>query len=173
MVPVGLSPEDTESMLLESAHRKVESQHNVIEQLEQKCAVLLGFALVSVVEVLGFLLLVAADHGQRATSEPFWVHAVFYSALGLVLLGGVVGLGALRGNASYYFHASDFRSLREKASDKAAFLHAMLDGVEEAISGNWRVIRHKRIELRVSSVFVGIALFFYAILVGRIFSSRF
>jgi hypothetical protein len=165
--------ENTLGIFLDAAHTKIESQQAMIEQLDQKCSVVLGFSLVSVVEVLGFLLLVAAEHVPATSHEPFWVHSLFYIALGSLIIGSLVGLLALRGNPTHCFRAHDFRMLRDQSEDPEKLIGSLTDSAETAITRNWQVIRHKRMELKIASGAIAIAVFLYAILVARIFSSRF
>ncbi|MBB5063301.1 hypothetical protein [Granulicella mallensis] len=164
---------DVHNLLLEAANRKLESQNSVIELLDQKSSVVLGFSLVSVVELLGFLLLVASEHGKAVSPEPGWIHTLFYLSLILVFIGSLAGLLALRGNPSHGFHALEFKSLRANQSGYEVLVEALLESVEMAIIRNHGVIRHKRIEQRVATFAIGSALVFYTFLVARIFSSRF
>jgi hypothetical protein len=59
------SREQVTSFLLEVAQKKLDNQRGVVEQLDQQSSVLPNFSLVSVVELLGFLLLVAAEHSRH------------------------------------------------------------------------------------------------------------
>ncbi|MGO8793457.1 MAG: hypothetical protein ACLQLC_01430 [Candidatus Sulfotelmatobacter sp.] len=168
-----LVPNETvESLLAEVGARKVASQHDVIEQLDNKSSVLLGFSLVSVVELLGFLLLVAAENPNARHSQPFWVIVVFLAALVSVLGASVAGFLALRHNSSHAFRASDFADLRQKR-EVGEFRNGLLDRIDAAMKLNFEVIRQKRIWFRIVMFAVGLALMFYTILAARFFVSSF
>lgn len=166
------SPESPESLLVEAGNSKLASQRSVIEQLENKSSVLLGFSLVSIVEVLGFLLLVASEHAQAATSEPCWVHSTFYLALVSVVIASGAGIFAMRGNSSHSFHASAFPDYRKK-NNLNELKAEMLESIEGSIRRNHEVIGKKRAALGVAMVAIGVALVLYSILVARLFCSRF
>lgn len=162
-----------EGLLLDTAQKKLDSQQEVIAQLDQKSSVILGFSVVSVVEIAGFLLLVAGEGGQMASPQPWQVHLIFYFALICTVLGSALGLIALRGNASHCFHASEFEQLRVESRDEQKFFAAILSYIQGALDRNYRVIRHKRTYLHWSMIATGAAVLVYTSLVASIFHSKF
>ena len=87
---------ETISFLFDAGLKKISDQTAVSDSLDSKIGVLLGFVVVSVAEVFGFLLLAAADN---TASSPRFTHLtlfLFLLSLAFVVaatISGMLGLG--------------------------------------------------------------------------------
>lgn len=163
----------TTDFLLDIANRKIESQHEVIAALDQKCSVLLGFSLISVIEMLGFLLLVAVEQPRNGTREPSWVHFIFHVAMILVVAGSAILLLSLRGVSYHAISASEFCGLCSAAIDYREVTTLVLANSGRAMIRNFLVIRHRRIRIRIAAVVIGVGLVLFAVLAARMFETHF
>jgi hypothetical protein len=168
------TPNDaTIDFLVDVANRKIESQHEVIGELDQKCSVLLGFSLVSVIEMLGFLLLVAVEQPTNGTREPSWVHFVFHLAMILVVIGSAILLLSLKGVAYHAISAAEFCALCDVTKDYREIASAVLANSGRAMTRNFLVIRQRRRKIRVAAVVIGVGLVLFAVLAARMFEMHF
>ena len=171
---IGTGPNNaTIDFLLDVANRKIESQHEVIGELDQKCSVLLGFSLISVIEMLGFLLLVAVERPSNGTHEPSWVHFIFHLAMILVVAGSAILLLSLRGVAYHAISASEFCGLCDITRDYREVATSVLANSGRAMVRNYLVIRHRRIRIRLAASVIGVGLVLFAVLAARMFETHF
>ena len=166
-------PDPRLSLLLDIASKKIDSQHSVLGQLDEKCSVLLGFSLVSVIEMLGFLLLVAVEHPTSEYHEPRWVHFVFPSALLLVVVGSVILLLALRGVTYHLISAPEFCDLCDSKKGYVEVADEVISTSGRAMIRNFLVIRHRRIRMRIAACLIGMGLLFFAVLAAHMFRAHF
>jgi len=167
--------DETHALMLEIGRLKIDSQQHVIQQLENKAAVVLGFALVSVVEVLGFLLLVAVEPVASPWIRPNGVRFFFICGILAIVAGSLSGLLALRGNASNAIRASRFLELSSGSVEvsSAEIDAALLEGMQAAMRRNSEVIRIKRAELLAAAALTAIGLCCYTVVVVELFLLRY
>lgn len=120
-VPNFDSPND---FLFEMGMRELELQKEMRDHIDDKTGVVLGFALVSIIELLGFLLLVAAEKGYFGGIH--WTFfAVFGVGLASVLVSAVFCVLEIWPARYYYLDLGQLR-LRAKDGGSSSTLRASL-----------------------------------------------
>jgi len=89
-VPGEAKPGD--DFLYEYGLHELKQMSDDYDALDEKTGVVLGLALVSIAEILGFLLLAAAEHNRLNTPHPIVITCFFYAGLLMTVAAVVTGL---------------------------------------------------------------------------------
>jgi hypothetical protein len=151
---------------------KIRDQIEMFDALDSKTGVIVGFVVVSIVEILGFLLLAAADATPaQINGTPifsFWV--VVFFGLGLLssFLSTCFGLLALRVRA--FAIGFDYEKLVGGAMLQERELKTLfLDDLVKSVRANAQVLDDKVRYAKIASLLVLAGLLCYTIVVARVF----
>jgi hypothetical protein len=89
--PRGLSDED----FLKLLSSYMEGDGRAFDRLDSKAGLVLGFAMVSLAEILGFLLLAAGENHKINSIHPRLVEGFFIAGLSLIVTGAIFSTLAL------------------------------------------------------------------------------
>jgi hypothetical protein len=168
IVPAEVRPGD--DFLYEYGHLELKKLSDDFDSLDEKTAVVLGFALVSIAEILGFLLLGAAEQNHIHTTHPIAFSCFFYTGLGLTMASVFTGLlELLPRNYDAGPTLEDLRPLAGEAPEKikAALIHALdtaCDHNDDINTTKWRFAV-------ATAILVGVSLICYAVAAAYLFAS--
>jgi len=152
------APEQDSRFLLEIMQADLNIHVSALQQIQSAAAIILGFALAATAELLGFLLLLAADHPVASSimkSVPLTYRTPgAYVFLGLLLIG-------YAGFYSLLVLGSPLRQPSTKALAVAIFgtdeqVRAAFNQVDKNITSFANQVNQKRTQLRFA-VFTGLA----------------
>jgi hypothetical protein len=138
-----------------------------IERLDTKTGVILGFVVVSVAEILGFLLLVAGEKNKLEVLHRNWFEAVLVFALVCVSLATVFGCWELIPRKTHigfflkFIKHLDPALASEDKQAKATFLL-----LEDAAASKHRVLVAKSWLMLLTVLCTTLAIFAYVVLVA-------
>ncbi len=161
------------SYLLQIAAKKVDSQGNNFDQLDAKTGVLLGFALVAVVQVLAALFQLWTSSPNPHTGVPSFAHPhlfAFFFGLGVLAIAVSAGCGL----ASLLPKTFDYGPSLDDLSESATFdLHDMqskaLDIYVQAIRENRKSNRKKALLASWGAGLLFVALLFLVVSIGILY----
>jgi hypothetical protein len=122
-------PPDTINFIFKAGLKKISDQVAISDSIDSKIGLLLGFVVVSVAEVFGFLLLAAADNAKPGPRYTRFTLLLFILSLGFVLaatIAGVVGLGMRKFALGYRYDALVARAKHSPDELKLIFLDDLL-----------------------------------------------
>jgi hypothetical protein len=168
IVPAEVKPGD--DFLYEYGQLELKKLSDDFDSLDEKTAVVLGFALVSIAEILGFLLLGAAEQNRIHTPHPIAFACFFYMGLVLTMASVVTGLLELWPRS--YDAGPTLEDLRPLAGEspekiKAALIYALdaaCDRNDDINTTKWRFAA-------ATALLVGSSLICYAIAAAYLFAS--
>ena len=153
--------------------RKISDQIGVFDAIDSKTGVIVGFVVVSIVEILGFLLLAAAEAttpAQLSGTPIFSLSVVIFFGLGLFcsFLSTCSGLLALRVRA--FAIGFDYEKLVGGASLPVAELKTVfLDDLVSSVRTNRQILDEKVRYARTASLLVLAGLLCYTVVVAKVF----
>jgi hypothetical protein len=156
----------------ETGLTKIRDQIEIFDTLDSKIGVIVGFVVVSIVELLGFLLLAGADtNGQIIKGvSAFSLSVEVFFGMGLVcsFLSTVAGLVALRVRA--FAVGVDYEKLVSGANLENQELKTLFLGdLVESVRKNMEVLKKKAWWATASSWLVLAGLLCYTVVVAQIF----
>jgi hypothetical protein len=152
---------------------KIKDQIGVFDAIDSKTGVIVGFVVVSIVEILGFLLLAAAEATTPAqlSGTPIFslcVQIFFGSGLLCSFLSTCFGLLALRIRA--FAIGFDYEKLVGGASlTKAELQTIFLDDLLSSVRTNKQILDEKIRYARAATSLVLIGLLCYTVVVAQVF----
>jgi hypothetical protein len=152
---------------------KIRDQIQMFDALDSKTGVIVGFVVVSIVEILGFLLLAAAEATtptQLSGTPMFSLLVMVFFGIGLLcsFLSTVFGLLALR--VREFAIGFDYEKLVGGADLKIEELKTLfLDDLVASVRTNKRILEEKVIYAKTASLLVLAGLLCYPIVVARLF----
>ncbi len=155
--------------------RKIGDQIEMFDALDSKTGVIVGFVVVSIVELLGFLILAAAEAVQpiQLHHSPAFscvVGIFFFSGLLLSIFSTWLGLRAIR--VRQFAIGFDYARMLGLANLKAAELKAIfLDDLLQSVNSNERVLNDKVKFAKASAISVLVGLMCYTMVVAMLFLS--
>ncbi len=158
--------------VLQLAVREEEQLAHRANWLDTKTAAVLGFVIVAVAELLGFLFLASAEKSKFQTVHTCLLGLVFFSGLGALLVASLVGLAELRPMGFKFGAGAELLAPHVDEEPTKVRLLA-LDSLRGTISGNRRIVDKKASLTKVTVLFVAIALLLFAAAVTILFLSLF
>lgn len=161
--------------ICEIGMQRIRDQMEIFNALDTKAGLILGFIVVSVAEVLGYLILAAAE-AEKMRSSPYLsepVSCLFFLGLGTVGLATICGFMALRTrdfSLGVELSKMILQAKHSNWSDEALWA-SFLDVVSESISSNNKSIHKKEKYTNLAALFVVIGLICYTLVLGIIFRS--
>lgn len=155
--------------------RKISDQIEMFDAIDSKTGVIIGFVVVSIVEILGFLILAAAEATQASqlhSSVAFSCAVGFFFFLGLILsiLSTWLGLRAIR--VREFALGFDYGKLLGLANLKEEELKALFLGdLLQSVNSNERVLNDKVKSAKAAAALVLMGLVCYTTDVGILFVS--
>ncbi len=146
--------------------RKISDQIEVLDALDSKTGLIVGFVVVSIVEILGFLLLAAAEATKHEPSVILsrGIALLFVLGLLLSLLSTVLGFMALR--VREFAIGFDYPQLVSDANLPEKQLKArFLDDLVRSVQLNKGVLEEKVRYARAATRFAVVGLICYTIVV--------
>jgi hypothetical protein len=143
-----------------------ESDQTLFQNIDSKAGMVLGFALVTIAELLGFLLLVVAEGRILKMSHPHLVSALFWAGM-VFLIGGSV-------SATLALYPRPFFSgiaIRSIDANNPLTLEGLLQLINTMKTTNAPYLKKKHLMTRVASVLVPAGLLCLAFVVLLLFSS--
>lgn len=145
----------------------------MFDALDSKTGVIVGFVVVSIVEILGFLLLAAAEAttpAQLSGRPIFSVCVVIFFGIGLLcsFLSTVFGLLALR--VREFAIGFDYEKLVGGANLQVPELKTIfLDDLVASVRTNKRILDEKVWDAKIASLPVLAGLLCYTVVVAQVF----
>jgi len=152
---------------------KIRDQIEMFDALDSKTGVIVGFVVVSIVEILGFLLLAAAEAttpAQLGGTPIFSLPVVIFFGLGLFcsFLSTVFGLLALR--VREFAIGFDYEKLVGGADlDVRELKTLFLDDLVASVRTNKRILEEKVMYAKTASLLVLAGLLCYTVVVAQVF----
>ncbi len=152
---------------------KIRDQIEMFDALDSKTGVIVGFVVVSIVEILGFLLLAAAEAttpAQLGGTPIFSLSVVIFFGLGLVcsFLSTVFGLLALR--VRKFAIGFDYEKLVGGATLQVKELKTIFLGdLVASVRTNKQILDEKVKYAKIASFLVLTGLLCYTVVVARVF----
>ncbi len=167
-VPSEAKPGD--DFLYEYGMLELKQQSDNYDKLDEKTGVVLGFALISIAEILGFLLLGAVEKNRLTTSHPVVVTCFFYAGLLATVAAVVTGLLELLPRS--FSTGPTLEDLRPLAGEKPEMIKAaMVHALDCACDQNDEVNDAKSNLALATAVLVGGSLFCYAVAAAYLFAA--
>jgi hypothetical protein len=128
-----------------------------IERLDEKTSVILGFVIVSVAEILGFLLLVSAEARKVGPVFPPWVLRSLFLGFLCILVAMILGLWELLPRKTHIGFSVRLIELMDSKghSSEDGRMQATLALLEAAIDSKSVVLRAKARLALWTALFVG------------------
>src|SRR5713226_4992889 len=104
--------EQSVTAVLELAVHEEEQLANRANWLDTKTGAVLGFVIVSIAELLGFLFLASVERTRFSTIHPYWVAAVFVTGLVALIVAMLLGLLELAPMGFQYGASTEFLALQ-------------------------------------------------------------
>jgi hypothetical protein len=143
-----------------------------IERLDTKTGVILGFVIVSVAEILGFLLLIAGEKNKLVVVHPKVFVVVFAFALTCVLIATVLGCWEMFPRSTHQgFFLRLIKTIDPALRNEDSQVRATLLLLEEAATSKYRVLANKARLMMLTVLFAMVAVFAYVALVGLLITS--
>lgn len=143
-----------------------------IERLDTKTGVILGFVIVSVAEILGFLLLIAGEKNKLVVVHPKVFVVVFAFALTCVLIATVLGCWEMFPRSTHQgFFLRLIKTIDPALRNEDSRVRATLLLLEEAATSKYRVLANKARLMMLTVLFAMVAVFAYVALVGLLITS--
>lgn len=146
-IPPALAVPPSIDFIWEMGLRKIRDQIQVFEALDSKVGVILGFVVVSIVEILGFLILAAAEATtpvQLQHSQAFTCGVTVIFVFGLVLSISSTYLGLLALRIQNFAIGFDYGKMVERANLTEHELKAtFVDDLMQSINENERELADK------------------------------
>lgn len=157
-------------LVWEMGLRKIGDQIELFDALDSKTGVIVGFVVVSIVEILGFLILAATEVKDLNHSPALSRIVVVFFFGGLVssLVSTLVGLRALR--VREFAIGFDYKKFVEAANLPPAEIKTrFLDDLLQSVEKNKVVLREKVTSAKIAAAFVLLGIVCYAIVVAMVF----
>jgi ABC-type Na+ efflux pump permease subunit len=143
-----------------------------VERLDTKAGVVLGFVIVSVAEILGFLLLIAGENHKLQVAHPYWVFTLFGVALASVGLATVLGCLELAPRRTHVgFDLKFMQTIDPDLSDEDNQVRTTLLLMEDARKSKMKVLKSKSTLMFWMIISAAGAIFAYIALVALLLSS--
>ena len=159
-------------VVLELALHEEEQLANRANWLDTKTGAVLGFAIVSVAELLGFLLLASKDGTKLSITHPCLLAAVFVLGLVSLLLAMILGLVELAPMGFEYGASTEFLSLLIDKEEHEIRLQCV-DSLRKTSVVNRAIVQKKAKLTKTTALAVGAALLCYTVAVVMLFYSLF
>jgi hypothetical protein len=160
------SNSDTVNFLLQHALREIDTQNDDRNGLDTKTGVVLGFALVSLAQIVAALFTLPPDK-MHVSSHPHILAVLFIGGSVAVALATVCGLLALRPTPFESFSVADDLAKPNAVHDQLS--SEILAILRDAIPGNDARFAKKARHSERTVYFVGIAVFCYTGVAALIF----
>lgn len=173
MLPVQIPIPESVDFIWEMGLHKIRDQIEMFDALDSKTGVIVGFVVVSIVEILGFLLLAAAEATetkQLDSSRAFSWPVVIFFFVGVILsiISTWLGLQAIR--VRQFAIGFDYSRMVGIANLKVQELKAVfLDDLLQSVNNNEHVLNDKVRFAKASGWCVLGGLICYTIVVGMLF----
>jgi hypothetical protein len=164
--------DDSVREVLALALHEEEQLANRANWLDTKTGAVLGFVIVSVAELLGFLFLASGEKARFSTTHPYWLATLFFIGLAALLVASLLGLLELAPMGFKYGASTELLapSVDRNASEIRMLCLGSLRGT---VAHNRGIVQRKAKLTKVAVVFVAIALLSYAAAVAILFLSLF
>lgn len=168
---MGQTPnEDSLEVVLQLALHEEQSLADRANWLDTKTGAVLGFVIVSISELLGFLLLASVEPSRVAISKPCSVAILFTGGLIALLIAMILGLAELAPMGFTFGASTEY--LAGRVDQQAADIRSeCITSMKSASVHNRGIVQRKAKLLRSTAVFVGAALLCQAIAVAILFFS--
>jgi len=154
-------PDSPEDFLFEMGLHELELQKEMRDHVDEKTGVILGFALVSIIEILGFLLLVAAEKNYFDA-----VHWSFFAAFGVgltsVFISAIFCVLEIWPARYYYIDLDRLRNRVRESDSTATIKTSMLRRLSACAYMNHRRTEWKNKLAMLAVISAGAALLAFA-----------
>jgi hypothetical protein len=157
-------------LVLELALHEEEQLANRANWLDTKTGAVLGFAIVSVAELLGFLLLASREGTKLRITHPRLLAAVFVLGLVSLLFAMILGLVELAPMGFEYGASAEFLALQIDKEEQEIRLQCV-DSLRKTSVANRAIVQKKAQLAKATAIAVGAALLCYAVAVVMLFYS--
>jgi hypothetical protein len=174
-LPAEIPIPESVDFVWEMGLRKISDQIEMFDALDSKTGVIVGFVVVSIVELLGFLIFAAAEAVQpiqlhHSLAFSCVVGVFFFLGLLLSILSTWLGLQAIR--VRQFAIGFDYGKMLGLANLKVVELKAIfLDDLLQSVNSNERVLNDKVRFAKASAWSVLVGLMCYTIVVAVLFVS--
>lgn len=164
--------DDSVKEVLALALHEEEQLANRANWLDTKTGAVLGFVIVSVAELLGFLFLASGERGKFSTAHPCWLATLFFIGLAALVVASLLGLLELAPMGFKYGASTEL--LAPHVDQNASGIRLLsLDSLRGTTAHNRGIVQRKATLTKAAVVFVAIALLSYAAAVVILFLSLF
>jgi hypothetical protein len=174
--PVQALPEkqDDESVkyVLEIALHEEHELANRANWLDTKTGAVLGFVIVSIAELLGFLFLAIGEKAKLNTGHIVWFAILFFVGLGTLIVASILGLFELAPMGFKYGASTELLAPHVDKPVKEIRL-LCLDSLRGTVGHNREIVQRKARLTKATVFFVAVALLSYAAAVAILFLSLF
>jgi len=140
--------------------------------LDTKTGVVLGFVIVSVAELLGFLFLASSEKVKLPSAHLCLFATFFFVGLGALVAASLVGLVELAPMGFKYGASSEL--LAPKADRPIEEVQMLcIDSLRSSAANNRQIVSRKATLTKATVLLVAVALLCYAVAVGVLFLSLF
>jgi hypothetical protein len=164
--------EESVKVVLKLALFEEEQLANRANWLDTKTGAILGFAIVSIAELLGFLLLASREERKLDIAHPWLLAGVFLLGLAAILVGMYLGLRELSPMGFAYGTSTQFLALQIDKDEKDVRLQCV-DSLRKTTVANQAIVQKKAKLAKATALAVGVALLLYASAVAILFFSLF
>ncbi len=162
--------DDSLKVVLELALHEEEELANRANWLDTKTGAVVGFVIVSVAELLGFLFLASGEKAKFSTTHPYSLATLFFIGLAALVVASLVGLVELA-PMGFRYGTSVEMLVPSVDQDTSGIRLLCVDSLRRSSGHNRRIVRRKAKLAKAAVIFVAVALLFYAAAVVMLFVS--
>lgn len=152
---------ETLEIILDYAAKEMYGQGQSFEQFDRKTGVILGFALISIGQVVSILFRLSSEDAVISTSHPTVVRSLLFAGLFLVVLGTFAALLELLPRTFYEF--SVLEEIENVDKNPNELRVSLLKGLDEDIKKNDKAIAYKSTLSKITILSISLAFACYLI----------
>ena len=160
--PVEVGDREAFELLKEAGCKEIDSQADCFNQLDAKVGVILGFALVAIVQILGSLFRSMPANQALIAVYPKWFFGLF--ALAIVSILAAILFAVFERWPRRFFHGAELHKLQPNAPSVELLRKSTIRQIRGAIKKNDIIVSRKRDFANYASISVVFGLFCFTVL---------